>query len=127
MTEEECDRAYLDVVLRWPCYGSMLYEVEQTYTSSVARNLWLAVNLEGISLIARGEKVSIVPHVEGSELLLSPRVCGWGRVGGVGVTSLCRNTMVLTEQEPLMVYSYEDIVSFSPSLRCLMIVVSRCA
>ena len=59
MTEEECDRAYLDVVLRWPCYGSMLYEVEQTYTSSVARNLWLAVNLEGISLIARGEKVRV--------------------------------------------------------------------
>ncbi len=28
-------------------------------------------------------------------------------------------------QEPLMAYSYEEIVSFNPSSHCLMIVVSR--
>ncbi len=57
LSPTDCDKNYVDIVLRWPCYGSVMFAVEQTYTSSVARNLWLAVNIDGISLIARGEKV----------------------------------------------------------------------
>ena len=64
ISDYDCDRSYLDTVLRWPCYGSMLYEVEQTYTSAVARNLWFAVNADGVSLIARGEKARLVTSVD---------------------------------------------------------------
>jgi hypothetical protein len=56
----ECDKTYLNTVLSWPCYGSTFFHVEQTYTSSVARDLWLAVGIEGVSLIAQGEKVLIL-------------------------------------------------------------------
>jgi hypothetical protein len=55
MSQHDCDKNYLDIVLRWPCYGSTLFEVEQSYAAN--KRLWLAVNVDGISLIARGEKV----------------------------------------------------------------------
>lgn len=76
----ECDTKYLTFVQSWSMYGATIFEVLQSYTTALPKNLWFAVNEEGIHIMRRRAK------------------------------------------EPLISYSYRNIVNYSPSLRNLMIV-----
>jgi myosin-7 len=78
--KKECNSRYLTFIQSWPLYGSTIFEVMQSYTTTLARNLWLAVNEDGVHIMRRRAK------------------------------------------EPLISYSYKNIVNYSPSLRNLMIV-----
>lgn len=79
-TEKDCRVKFLQFVMSWPLYGSTVFEVLQSYTTTLPKNLWLAVNENGIAILRR------------------------------------------RAAEPLISYSYRDIVNYSPSLRNLMIV-----
>ncbi len=76
----ECNSRYLKFVQAWALYGATIFEVLQSYTSTLPKNLWLAVDEKGIHIMRRRAK------------------------------------------EPLISYSYRNIVNYSPSLRNLMIV-----
>ncbi|EGD81471.1 myosin-X [Salpingoeca rosetta] len=78
--DDDCNRAFLRFVQSWPLYGSTVFEVLQTYTQALPKNLWLAINEHGFHILRRRSK------------------------------------------EPLISYGYKSIVSYSPSLRNLMIV-----
>ena len=78
--DEECNQAFLRFVQGWPLYGSTVFEVLQTYTQALPKNLWLAINEHGFHILRRRSK------------------------------------------EPIISYGYKSIVSYSPSLRNLMIV-----
>ena len=78
--EKNCRNRFLKFVQSWPLYGSTVFEVLQSYTTTLPKALWLAVNENGISILRR------------------------------------------RAVEPLITYSYRDIVNYSPSLRNLMIV-----
>lgn len=79
-SEAKCNRAFLEFVQSWSLYGATVFEVLQTYTQALPKNLWLAINEHGFHILRRRSK------------------------------------------EPLISYGYKSIVSYSPSLRNLMIV-----
>ena len=76
----DCNVLFLKFIMSWPLYGSTVFEVLQSYTTTLPKNLWLAVNEHGIHILKRRTK------------------------------------------EPLISYTYRNIVNYSPSLRNLMIV-----
>eukprot|EP00118_Oscarella_pearsei_P025077 m.307450 g.307450 ORF g.307450 m.307450 type:complete len:2013 (+) comp42307_c0_seq1:102-6140(+) len=79
-SKSDCNQAFMDFFRQWPLYGSTIFEVLQSYTSTLPKNLWLAVDQNGIHMLKRRDK------------------------------------------EPLVSYSYRNIVNYSPSLKNLMIV-----
>eukprot|EP00039_Didymoeca_costata_P024022 m.9005 g.9005 ORF g.9005 m.9005 type:complete len:2048 (+) comp3994_c0_seq1:287-6430(+) len=79
-SQQHCNVLFLKFVMSWELYGSTVFEVLQSYTSTLPKNLWLAVNEKGIHILRRRSK------------------------------------------DPLISYSYRNIVNYSPSLKNLMIV-----
>ena len=61
-SEQECNEAYIEFVRQWPLYGSTIFEVVQGYTSTLPKNLWLAVNQNGIHILKRREKEPLVTY-----------------------------------------------------------------
>ena len=50
---QNCEVMFLDMVLQWSLYGSMMFSVEQNHVNTLSKKLWIAINLEGIHLISR--------------------------------------------------------------------------
>jgi len=62
LSEQECNEAYISFVHQWPLYGSTIFEVVQGYTSTLPKNLWLAVNQNGIHILKRRDKEPLVTY-----------------------------------------------------------------
>ena len=62
LTEQECNEAYMSFIRQWPLYGSTIFDVLQGYTTTLPKNLWLAVNQNGIHIIKRRDKEPLVTY-----------------------------------------------------------------
>ena len=62
MSETECNEAYMAFIRQWPFYGSTIFDVVQGYTSTLPKNLWLAVNENGIHILKRRDKEPLVTY-----------------------------------------------------------------
>ncbi len=62
LTESDCNEAYMSFVRTWPLYGSTIFDVLQGYTTTLPKNLWLAVNQTGIHILKRRDKDSLVTY-----------------------------------------------------------------
>lgn len=62
LTEQECNEAYMTFIQQWPLYGSTVFEVIQAYTTTLPKNLWLAVNETGIHILKRRDKEPLVTY-----------------------------------------------------------------
>lgn len=62
VSENECNETYTSFVSQWPLYGSTIFEVVQSYTTTLPKNLWLAVNERGIHILPRREKEPLVTY-----------------------------------------------------------------
>ena len=62
LSNEECNRQYLSFVQKWPLYGSTIFEVLQSYTTTLPKNLWLAVNHNGIHILRRRAKEPLLSY-----------------------------------------------------------------
>eukprot|EP00800_Vazella_pourtalesii_P006621 TRINITY_DN1866_c1_g1_i1.p1 TRINITY_DN1866_c1_g1~~TRINITY_DN1866_c1_g1_i1.p1 ORF type:complete len:833 (-),score=245.32 TRINITY_DN1866_c1_g1_i1:10-2508(-) len=56
----ECNEVFLSFVQQWGLYGSTVFEVTQSYTLTLPKNLWLAVNQDGVHILKRRDKESLV-------------------------------------------------------------------
>ena len=54
----ECNEVFLSFVQQWALYGSTVFEVTQSYTLTLPKNLWLAVNQDGVHILKRRDKVT---------------------------------------------------------------------
>ena len=54
----ECNEVFLSFVQQWGLYGSTVFEVTQSYTLTLPKNLWLAVNQDGVHILKRRDKVT---------------------------------------------------------------------
>ncbi len=45
-----------------PLYGATVFEVLQTYTTTLPKNLWLAVNADGIHIMRRRSKEPLISY-----------------------------------------------------------------
>jgi myosin-7 len=82
MEKDECNLKYLEWCRSWSLSGSTVFEVLQSYTSSLPKNLWLAVNEHGIHILKRKEKVPLVTYNYRNIVNYSPSL---------------RNLMIVTE------------------------------
>jgi hypothetical protein len=57
MTEKQANEAYMDFVQQWKLYGATIFDVVQGYTAMLPKNLWLAVDENGIHILKRRDKV----------------------------------------------------------------------
>eukprot|EP00056_Hartaetosiga_gracilis_P013065 m.213142 g.213142 ORF g.213142 m.213142 type:complete len:1878 (+) comp13789_c0_seq6:2376-8009(+) len=55
MTPNECREAYMKIIRSWDGYGANLFEVTQTSQKEWPKELWLAINLEGVGIYPRGQ------------------------------------------------------------------------
>jgi myosin-7 len=78
----ECNRRYLKFVQAWPLYGATIFEVLQSYTTTLPKNLWLAVNESGIHILRRRTKEPLIAYGYKSIVNYSPSL---------------RNLMIVTE------------------------------
>ncbi len=62
LSEQECNEAYMAFIRQWPLYGSTIFDVLQGYTTTLPKNLWLAVNENGIHILKRREKDPLVTY-----------------------------------------------------------------
>ena len=62
LSEQECNEAYIAFIRQWPLYGSTVFEVWQSYTTTLPKNLWLAVNQHGIHVLGRRDKEPLVTY-----------------------------------------------------------------
>ena len=62
LTEHDCNDAYIAFIRQWPLYGSTIFDVLQGYTSTLPKNLWLAVNQHGIHILKRRDKEPLVTY-----------------------------------------------------------------
>lgn len=62
ISEQECNEAFLAFIQQWPLYGSTIFEVVQSYTLTLPKNLWLAVNEVGIHILKRRDKEPLVTY-----------------------------------------------------------------
>lgn len=81
-TKDECSRDYFEFIKEWPLYGATIFDVLQSYTSSLPKNLWLAVNEHGIHILKRREKTPLVTYNYRNIVNYSPSL---------------RNLMIVTE------------------------------
>lgn len=51
--EKECRIRFLKFVQSWALYGSTVFEVLQSYTNTLPKNLWVAVNEYGVAILRR--------------------------------------------------------------------------
>ena len=54
----ECNDVFLNFIQQWVLYGSTVFEVTQSYTLTLPKNLWLAVNQDGVHILKRRDKVN---------------------------------------------------------------------
>lgn len=62
LTEQECNEAYMAFIRQWPLYGSTVFDVLQSYTTTLPKNLWLAVNESGIHILRRRDNEPLVTY-----------------------------------------------------------------
>ena len=62
LSEQECNEAFMAFVQQWPLYGSTIYEVVQSHTLALPKNLWLAVNEIGVHIMKRRDKEPLVTY-----------------------------------------------------------------
>ena len=62
LTEQECNEAFMAFTQQWSLYGSTVFEVVQAYTTTLPKNLWLAVNEVGVHILRRRDKDPLVSY-----------------------------------------------------------------
>ncbi|XP_065184924.1 unconventional myosin heavy chain 6-like [Sycon ciliatum] len=62
MGTAEASQTFFDFVRQWQMYGSTIFEVLQSYTATLPKNLWLAVNEQGIHIMKRRDKEPLVTY-----------------------------------------------------------------
>ena len=62
LSEQDCNDAYMAFIRQWPLYGSTIFDVLQGYTTTLPKNLWLAVNQYGIHILKRRDKEPLVSY-----------------------------------------------------------------
>lgn len=62
LSEQECNETYMSFIRQWPLYGSTIFDVLQGYTTTLPKNLWLAVNQYGIHILKRRDKEPLVSY-----------------------------------------------------------------
>lgn len=62
LSEQDSNEAYMSFIRQWPLYGSTIFDVLQGYTSTLPKNLWLAVNEVGIHILRRRDKDPMVTY-----------------------------------------------------------------
>ena len=62
LLERECNEAYMSFIRQWSLYGSTIFDVLQSYTTTLPKNLWLAVNEWGVHILKRREKEPLVSY-----------------------------------------------------------------
>ena len=62
LSAEDCNEAFMAFVQQWPLYGATVFEVIQAYTTTLPKNLWLAVNEIGIHILKRRDKEPLVTY-----------------------------------------------------------------
>ena len=62
LSEQECNEAYMAFIRQWPLYGSTVFDVLQSYTTTLPKNLWLAVNESGIHILRRRDNEPLVTY-----------------------------------------------------------------
>ncbi|EDQ90831.1 uncharacterized protein MONBRDRAFT_15843, partial [Monosiga brevicollis MX1] len=82
VSKHDCNTRYLKVVQAWPLYGATVFEVMQSYTTNLPKNLWLAVNEEGVHIMRRRAKEPLISYAYKSIVNYSPSL---------------RNLMLVTE------------------------------
>lgn len=68
----ECNVLFMKFVMSWPLYGSTVFEVLQSYTTTLPKMLWLAVNEHGIHLLRRRTKEPLISYAYKSIVNYSP-------------------------------------------------------
>lgn len=77
-----CKQLYLKFVMSWPLYGATVFRVEQSYTSTLPKPLWLAVTEHGINIMRRRTKIPLITYAYKDIVNYSPSL---------------RNLMIVTE------------------------------
>ena len=62
LSEQECNDVYMAFIRQWPFYGSTVFDVLQGYTTTLPKNLWLAVNQNGVHILKRRDKEPLVSY-----------------------------------------------------------------
>ena len=62
MSEKKANEAYMEFVRQWPLYGSTIFDVLQGYTTTLPKNLWLAVSENGVHILKRRSKEPLVSY-----------------------------------------------------------------
>lgn len=62
LSADDCNEAFMGFVQQWQLYGSTVFEVIQAYTTTLPKNLWLAVNEVGIHILKRRDKEPLVTY-----------------------------------------------------------------
>jgi len=57
-----CKQQYMALVTSWELYGATVFDVTQQYTTSLPKNLWLAVNEHGIHIMKRRSKEPLITY-----------------------------------------------------------------
>lgn len=58
----DCNILFLKFAMSWKLYGSTVFEVLQSYTSTLPKNLWLAVNEDGVHILRRRTKEPLISY-----------------------------------------------------------------
>ena len=61
-SKQDCNEAYMTFIREWPLYGSTIFDVLQSYTATLPKNLWLAVNQHGVHILKRRDKEPLVSY-----------------------------------------------------------------
>jgi len=81
-TIKEVNMAYLKYIQSWKLYGATIFEVLQSYTTTLPKTLWLAVDEVGIHILRRREREPLISYPYRSIVNYSPSL---------------RNLMIVTE------------------------------
>jgi myosin-7 len=82
LSKKDCNLRYLKFIQAWPLYGATIFEVMQSYTTSLPKNLWLAVNEDGVHIMRRRAKEPLISYGYKNIVNYSPSL---------------RNLMIVTE------------------------------
>lgn len=58
----DCQALAMELAREWELFGSTLFDVQQGWSSDFPTNCWLAVNHEGVHLLAPGSKDALFSH-----------------------------------------------------------------